>query len=325
MNKQAYGVKSLGFLKNANTFIALKNASTLIALLLMCLALTLLSPYFLTVSNLLNVALQSSINAILAYGITFVIITGGIDLSVGSILALASVSMGLALKSGVGVVPAILIGLIIGLLCGYVNGICITKLDLAPFIVTLGMMSIARGAALVITNGYPISGMPDVIRALGKGTLMGIPLPVIITLLIFIISYLLLNYTTFGRYIYAIGGNEEAARLSGINVNRIKVMVYVWCGIMSGIAGIILTARLNSAQPIAGMGYELDAIAAAVIGGVSLSGGIGTAHGTILGALIIGVLRNGLNLLNVSSFWQQIVIGCVVIAAVALDKIQKRK
>lgn len=297
---------------------------TLIVLCLMCLLLSILSPHFLTVSNLLNIALQSSINAVLAFGITFVIITSGIDLSIGSILAMSSVTMGLTIAGGYGVFTGITVGLIVGAILGYVNGFIITKLDIAPFIVTLGMMSIARGLALVITKGFPISGMPDSLRILGKGSLLGIPVPVVITFIIFGISYLLLQYTRFGRHIYAIGGNEEATRLSGINVSRVKVLVYVWCGAMAGIAGIILTARLNSAQPIAGMGYELDAIAASVIGGVSLAGGIGTAQGTILGALIIGVLRNGLNLLNVSSFWQQVVIGSVVIGAVAIDKLQKK-
>lgn len=302
----------------------LRTAGTFIGLIVMCIFLSFMSPHFLTVSNMLNITLQSSINAILAFGITFAIITSGIDLSVGSILALSSVTMGLAIGSGLGLFPAILIGLLIGALAGAINGFLITRLDLAPFIATLGMMSIARGLALVITKGYPISGMPKPLRYLGKGRMLGIPVPVVVTLIVFVIAYILLKYTKFGRYVYAIGGNEEATRLSGINVRKTKLLVYTWCGTMAGLAGIILTARLNSAQPIAGMGYELDAIAAAVIGGTSLSGGEGTAQGTLLGALIIGVLRNGLNLLNVSSFWQQVVIGCVVIGAVAMDKLQKK-
>ncbi|PAB58964.1 ABC transporter permease [Anaeromicrobium sediminis] len=313
-NKKSFQIK--GFLRTAGT---------LLGLLIMCIFLSFMSPYFLTLSNALNIALQSSINAILAFGITFAIITSGIDLSVGSILALSSVSMGLAISNGIDLIPAVLLGLLIGTLAGAMNGFLITKLDLAPFIVTLGMMSIARGMSLVITKGYPISGMPKSLRILGRGKFMGMPVPVLITLIVFVIAYILLKYTKFGRYVYAIGGNEEATRLSGINVKRTKLLVYTWCGTMAGLAGIILTARLNSAQPIAGLGYELDAIAAAVIGGVSLSGGEGTAQGTLLGALIIGVLRNGLNLLNVSSFWQQVVIGCVVIGAVAIDKLQNKK
>lgn len=302
----------------------MRTAGTVIALVLMCILLSILSPHFMTISNILNIALQSSINAILALGIMFVIITSGIDLSIGSILALSSVCMGLGIKGGYGFFASLLIGIIIGTICGLVNGFLITKLNIAPFIVTLGMMSVARGLALVITKGYPLSGMPEALRALGRGTMLGIPVPVIITIIMMAISILLLNYTKFGRYLYAIGGNEESTKLSGINVNVIKIWAYTWCGFMASLAGIILAARLNSAQPIAGSGYELDAIAASVIGGVSLSGGEGTAVGTILGALIMGVLRNGLNLLNVSSFWQQVVIGCVVIAAVGVDKIQKK-
>lgn len=302
-----------------------RKAGTLVALIFMCIVLSFMSPYFFTFGNIMNIALQSSINAILAFGITFVIITGGIDLSVGSILALASVISGIAIKAEVGILLAILIGLVIGGLCGFANGQLITRLNLPPFIVTLGMMSIARGFALVVTKGYPISGMPKAFRVLGGGKLAGIPVPVIITLIVFALSYILLKHTKIGRYTYAIGGNEEATRLSGINVRKYKVIVYTWCGVLAGLAGIILTARLNSAQPIAGLGYELDAIAASVIGGVSLMGGEGTASGTLIGALIMGVLRNGLNLLNVSTFWQQVVIGCVVIAAVAIDQLQKKR
>jgi ribose transport system permease protein len=314
------------FAKSNFDFVGIfRTAGTSIALISMCLLLSILSPHFLTVDNILNVALQSSINAILAFGITFVIITSGIDLSVGSILAFSSVIMGLCLTNGIGLFIAVIVGLINGAALGFINGFLITRINLAPFIVTLGMMSIARGLALVITKGYPISGMPDTIRFLGRGNILGIPVPVVITLFIFGISFILLQYTKFGRYVYAIGGNEEATRLSGVNVSKIKLLVYIWCGTMAGVSGIILTARLNSAQPIAGMGYELDAIAASVIGGVSLSGGEGTAQGTLIGALIIGVLRNGLNLLNVSSFWQQVVIGGVVIAAVTLDKLKNRK
>ena len=284
-----------------------------------------LTPHFLTISNLLNIAEQATIIAIVAVGMTFVIITGGIDLSVGSVLAFAGVVMASALHSGLSLPLALLVGLGIGLLCGMVNGLLITIGRLPPFIATLGMMSVARGAALMFTEGRPISGFSESLRSLATGEVLRIPTPVTIMIVLYAIAHFVLRRTKLGRYTYAIGGNEEAALLSGINVRVYKTMVYGIAGMLSGLAAILLTARLNSAQPIAGMSYELDAIAATVIGGTSLLGGEGTVAGTLIGALIMAVLRNGLNLLTVSSFFQQVVIGSVIILAVLIDMALKRR
>jgi ribose transport system permease protein len=297
----------------------------LAGLLGLSLVLWVLTPHFLTVSNLLNVAEQATIIAIIAVGMTFVIITAGIDLSVGSVLAFAGVVMASALHSGVPLPLALLIGLGIGLFCGLVNGLLITIGRLPPFIATLGMMSVARGTALMFTEGRPVSGFSEGFRSLATGEVLGVPTPVVIMIVVYVTAYFILARTTLGRYTYAIGGNEEAALLSGINVKLYKTLVYGLAGMLSGLAAILLTARLNSAQPIAGMNYELDAIAATVIGGTSLLGGEGTVVGTLIGALIMAVLRNGLNLLGVSSFIQQIVIGSVIIVAVLIDMALKRR
>lgn len=297
---------------------------TLIGLVLLSAVLWALTPHFLTVSNLLNVAQQTSINAIVAVGMTYVILSGGIDLSVGSIVALSGVALGALLQAEQPVAVAAMAALLIGLTCGLVNGALVSWGGLPPFIVTLGMMSIARGAALVFTEGRPISGFDAGFRSLATGSLGFIPAPVVVMVGVYAAAHLVLARTTFGRYVYAIGGNEEATRLSGIAVRFHKSMIYGVSGLMSAVAAIILTARLNSAQPIAGMMYELDAIAATVIGGTSLMGGEGTLAGTLVGALIMGVLRNGLNLLGVSSFLQQIVIGAVIVGAVLVDTVLKR-
>ena len=298
---------------------------TLLGLIGLSIVLWIMTPYFLTVSNLLNVAQQTSINAIIAVGMTFVIITAGIDLSVGSLVAFSGVVLASVLQAGVPLPIAILVGLGVGLFCGMINGLLITLGRIPPFISTLGMMSVARGAALLYTKGRPVSGFSENFRYLATGEIFHIPVPVIIMGVVYIIAHFVLNRTKLGRYAYAIGGNEEAAILSGINVKLYKTMVYALCGMLSGLAALILTARLNSAQPIAGNMYELDAIAATVIGGTSLMGGEGTVLGTLIGALIMGVLRNGLNLLGVSSFIQQIVIGSVIIIAVLLDMALKKQ
>ncbi len=298
---------------------------TLLGLIGLSIVLWIMTPYFLTVSNLLNVAQQTSINAIIAVGMTFVIITAGIDLSVGSLVAFSGVVLASVLQAGVPLPIAILVGLGVGLSCGMINGLLITHGRIPPFISTLGMMSVARGAALLYTKGRPVTGFSENYRYLATGEIFHIPAPVIIMGVVYIIAHFVLNRTKLGRYAYAIGGNEEAAILSGINVKLYKTMVYAFCGMLSGLAAIILTARLNSAQPIAGNMYELDAIAATVIGGTSLMGGEGTVLGTLIGALIMGVLRNGLNLLGVSSFIQQIVIGSVIIIAVLMDMALKKQ
>ncbi len=302
-----------------------RQLGTLSGLLGLALVLWALTPHFLTISNLLNVAEQATIIAIIAVGMTFVIITGGIDLSVGSVLAFAGVVMASVLHSGVPLPLALMVGLGAGLLCGLVNGLLITVGRLPPFIATLGMMSVARGAALMFTEGRPISGFSESLRSLATGEVLRVPAPVIIMIGVYVIAHFVLRRTKLGRYTYAIGGNEEAALLSGINVKLYKTMVYGLAGLLSGLAAILLTARLNSAQPIAGISYELDAIAATVIGGTSLLGGEGTVIGTLIGALIMAVLRNGLNLLGVSSFIQQIVIGTVIIVAVLIDMALKRR
>jgi ribose transport system permease protein len=290
----------------------------------LCLALWILTPHFLTVSNLLNVAQQTAINAIIAVGLTFVIISGGIDLSVGSVVAFSGVVLASLLQRAVPFPVALLGGLAAGLGCGLVNGLLITFGRLPPFIATLGMMSVARGAALLYTEGRPISGFPEGFRQLATGEILFVPVPVVIMGLVYLVAHFVLRRTPFGRYVFAIGGNEEAALLSGVQVRFHKTMVYGACGLLSALASIVLTARLNSAQPIAGINYELDAIAATVIGGTSLMGGQGSVVGTLIGALIMGVLRNGLNLLGVSSFIQQVVIGAVIILAVLMDMAFKR-
>ena len=302
-----------------------RQVGTLIGLFLLGALLSILSPFFLTSSNLLNVMEQTAINAVIAVGMTFVILSAGIDLSVGSIAALSGVVLANRLQAGWPLALAILAGLLTGALCGLFSGLLITRGKLPPFIATLGMMSVCRGAALLFTDGRPISGFDESLRWLSTGRILGVPVPVLLTILLYGVAIVLLNRTRFGRYVYAIGGNEEATRLSGVAVGFHKTLVYILSGVTAALASVLLTARLNSAQPIAGMMYELDAIAAVVIGGTSLTGGLGTLGGTLIGALTMGVLRNGLNLLGISSFLQQIVIGLVIIAAVLMDSLVKSK
>lgn len=301
-----------------------RQLGTFAGLIALCLTLWAATPHFLTVSNLLNVLEQTAINAIVAVGMTFVIISGGIDLSVGSVLALSGIALGNALQAGAPVPLAIALALAVGLACGVVNGLLVTFGRLPPFIATLGMMSVARGAALMLAEGRPISGFDDGFRVLATERVLMLPAPAIIAGLMYAAAHFVLGHTVFGRATYAIGGNEEAARLSGIHVTYHKTAIYGVAGLMSAAAAVILTARLNSAQPTAGTMYELDAIAATVIGGTSLLGGEGTIIGALIGALVMGVLRNGLNLLDVSSFFQQVVIGVVIIGAVLVDMSLKR-
>lgn len=296
-------------------------------LIAMCILITIFKPVFITPPNLINILLQISINGVLAIGLTMVIITGGIDLSVGSVVCLAGVVMGL-LTELVGVdnpitaAICIVAALFVGILAGSINGILITKGKLPPFIATLGMMSIARGMALTLSGGKGVAPLPKFIQTLGgTGALF---IPILIMLGVYIIAWWVLRYTKQGRNTYAIGGNQEAAILSGINVHGVTIKVYAISGLCCGIASIMLVGRLNTAQPTAGIGYELDAIAATVIGGTSMTGGEGKIFGTLIGALIIGVLRNGLNLLNVSSYIQQVVIGLVIIVAVLSDTIRDK-
>lgn len=293
-----------------------------IGLILLIIVVSILNPSFLDLSNLLNLLRQISINGLIAFGMTFIILTGGIDLSVGSILALSSAFIALMITSGVDPIIALIIGVLIGFVLGAVNGLLVTKGNMAPFIATLATMTIFRGLTLVITDGNPITNLGDsyLFQLFGKGYFIGIPVPAVTMIIVFVILLIILQKTTFGRHTYAIGGNEVAAKISGIKVNKIKILIYGISGLMSALAGGILTSRLNSAQPTAGTSYELDAIAAVVLGGTSLTGGKGRIVGTLIGVLIIGVLNNGLNLLGVSSFYQQVVKGVVILIAVLIDR-----
>lgn len=294
------------------------------ALVVLVVAMSLLSGDFLTTQNLLNVGVQAAVTAILAFGVTFVIVSAGIDLSVGSVAALsATVLAWSATSAGVPVVLAVILAVVTGIVCGFVNGALISYGRLPPFIATLAMLSIARGLSLVISQGSPIA-FPDSVSRLGD-TLGGwLPVPVLVMIVMGLITALVLGRTFIGRSMYAIGGNEEAARLSGLRVKRQKIVIYALSGLFAAVAGIVLASRLVSAQPQAAQGYELDAIAAVVIGGASLAGGVGKASGTLIGALILAVLRNGLNLLSVSAFWQQVVIGVVIALAVLLDTLRRK-
>ncbi|MFJ1803602.1 substrate-binding domain-containing protein [Streptomyces sp. NPDC088180] len=294
------------------------------ALVVLVVAMSLLSGDFLTTQNLLNVGVQAAVTAILAFGVTFVIVSAGIDLSVGSVAALsATVLAWSATSAGVPVVLAVVLAVLTGIACGFVNGALVSYGKLPPFIATLAMLSIARGLSLVISQGSPIA-FPDSVSVLGD-TLGGwLPVPVLVMIAMGLITALILGRTFIGRSMYAIGGNEEAARLSGLRVKRQKIVIYALSGLFAAVAGIVLASRLVSAQPQAAQGYELDAIAAVVIGGASLAGGVGKASGTLIGALILAVLRNGLNLLSVSAFWQQVVIGVVIALAVLLDTLRRK-
>ena len=304
-----------------------------------------LSDAFLQPRNLLNIVRQISVMGLIAIGVTVVIITTGIDLSSGSVLALSAVAAAsLAQRTDwdgakypgldLPIIVPIIVALIIGAFCGSINGWLIARFKIPPFIATLGMMTIARGFALIYSD-RPVSGLTDAYNFIGQGEFLkllpipdqpplGIPIPVIILAVVAIGTHIMLNNTRFGRHIYAVGGNEQAARISGLNVGRIKIGVYMFAGLLSGLAGVVLSSRIGSGQPGLGVGYELDAIAAAVIGGTSLSGGIGTIWGTIVGALIIGVLNNGLDLLNVSAYWQTIVKGSIIVVAVIIDERKNR-
>lgn len=304
----------------------LQKLGPFIALVIVAVGLSLTSPDFLTVGNLLNVMRQASINALIGFGMTLVILLGGIDLSVGSILALSSVMIASLMQSGMPPMLATLLGIVAGGLMGLVNGLVISKGKVAPFIATLGSMTVLRGLALVVSDGSPISNFnSDFFSMLGGGYVARlIPIPVVLMLIMFGVFWFVLRKTVFGRHVYATGGNADSARLSGVKVDRVQLWVYSISGVMAALAGVVLTSRLNSAQPTAGTGYELDAIAAVVLGGTSLTGGRGWIFGTLVGALLIGVLNNGLNLLDVSSFYQQVVKGGVILLAVLIDRANKK-
>lgn len=302
------------------------NLGILIGLAAMCLLLSILSPAFATTDNMFNVLRQVSTNANLAFGMTFAIIITGIDLSVGSILAISgTLAAGLLTRNGMNLWLAVLIGILVGTFLGYVNGLIIAKTGMPYFIVTLAMMQIARGAAFVYTNGMPVRTDNPAFTEIGNGYLGPIPLPIIYTAVFLVACSLLLSKTRFGRYVYAIGGNRDAARFSGINVQKIEILVFTLIGFLSGVSGVVLSARMSSGQPTVGNGFELDAIAAVVLGGTSFSGGIGKIGGTVIGVLVIGILNNGLNLLNINSFWQLIAKGAVILLAVYVDILKKKK
>ena len=294
-----------------------------IILLVMCLALVISTEQFLVEDNIFSVLRQISFIAILAIGECLVIITGGIDLSVGSVFAMSSVVGAMSMAQwGVSVFMGIIIGLVVGAAFGLANGLFITKLRLPPFIATLGTLSIARGLAYGVTGGYPISSLPPAFKYIGQGYIGPVPFPVVLLVLFAIVFTIFLKRTVLGRRIYAIGGNEESARVSGIKVQNIKLIVYTLSGVMASVAGMATAGRLGVAQSTAGQGYELDAIAAVIIGGASVTGGIGTVVGAIIGAAIMGVLKNGLVLLSVSAYWQQAIIGFVIILAVSMDQLR---
>ena len=296
----------------------------LIVLVAICIALSMTTSRFFTVQNLMIIVTQVSINALLAFGVTFVIITGGIDLSIGSIVAVTGVvAASFAHPDTYPVIVPIGVGLAAGLLFGAFNGFVVTRTKVPPFIVTLGTMTIGRGLALILSKGRPISNLSDSFNFIGGGKVLGIPTLIIILVVFFAICTVILRKTVIGRYMYAVGGNEQAAKASGIQLSRVKMVVYTLCGGLAALAGILLTSRITTGQPNAGAGFELDAIAAAIIGGTSTSGGAGTMTGTLLGALLIGVISNGLDLLNVTSYYQQVVMGIIIIGAVVLDSLKQ--
>lgn len=300
-------------------------------LLVFAVALTILTKgTFAQPDNLINVVRQVAAIGVIAIGMTFVIITLGIDLSVGSILALSAVvATSLAQRPSdrmmyagldLPIILAVLAGLAVGAAAGFTNGVLIAKFRIAPFIATLGMFTTARGLALIYSDGRPISQLEKPYNFIGQGSIIGIPVPILLFLLVALVAHLVLNYTRFGRYVYAIGGNEQAARVSGIRINRVVIIIYTISGLVSGLAGVILSARIGSGNPQLGTGIELDAITAAVIGGTSFKGGIGTVWGAMVGALIIGIINNGLDLLDVSPFMQQVVKGVIIVLAIILDE-----
>nr|WP_319389308.1 ABC transporter permease [uncultured Cohaesibacter sp.] len=305
----------------------------LLALVLVCVVLTFANEYFLTTRNILNVLRQTSINGILAIGMTFVILTRGIDLSVGSVVALAGIvaaSMATTSQAAAfmgapySAAIAFAVGIGVGLICGWVNGIVVARFNVPAFVTTLGMLSAARGLTLLYAGGQPVPALTDGFRFIGRDDVLGVPMPVILFALVFIVSYWVLSSSRFGRRVYAVGGNPHAARVSGINVRRVIMTVYIISGGLAGLAGMILAARTGSALTQAGIAYELDAIAAVVIGGTSLLGGVGRVTGTLIGALLIAVVNNGLDLMGVESYYQQVIKGALIVAAVMLDQARQK-
>lgn len=315
--------KRKGFLSSVTSFPQL--GITIIFLLIYILLTIVATESFFTYKNIINVLRQVSMTMIVAMGMTFILITGGIDLSVGSVACLAgTLTAGMIVKNGASTAVAVIIGLLVGVVSGLICGYIIAKVKIPAFIATLAMMSIARGTSLIYTGGRPIAQLPDDFTRIGAGYILGIPTPVIIMIIVVVLTWITLVKTKFGRRVYAIGGNEETARLSGIKTDNIKILVYTICGTSAALTGILYTARLASSQPTLGEGMEMDAIASVVLGGTSLFGGRGYVFGTIIGALLLAFLSNGLNLIGISSFWQQIIRGVIIVIAVSLYERKKR-
>lgn len=295
-------------------------------LIAMWIVLGLLSPYFFTPTNLLQITLQAAVMALIAAGMTFVIISGGIDLSVGSVFAFSSMFAGIVMRDTGNLGLALAGGLAAGAFLGLINGLGVARLGLPPFIVTLGMMSAARGFALLLNNGTPIFAVTEGFNVLGQSRIADlVPLPTVIVILVYLICWFILRYTPFGRFTYSIGSNSEAARLSGVRVSRTLIGIYMLCGLLTALAGLIESSRLNSTQPASGVGYELDAIGAVVIGGASLFGGEGSILASLVGALVIATIRNGLNILGISAFWQNVATGAIIVLAVYLDRLRRSR
>ncbi|MCK9547665.1 MAG: ABC transporter permease [Sphaerochaeta sp.] len=304
--------------------LKMRESAIFLALLGIMIVITIVAPNFATSGNIYRVSRQISFVAIASLGVFTVILTGGIDLSLGSIIGISGVISGLCMEAGVHYLLSIGIGLVTGCLVGAINGLLVSYVGITPFIVTLGMLSMARGSIWIITKGWPVENIDERILVLSQGDILGIPVPVIIMLFISIIVHFVMRSTVFGRRVYAIGGNEEATRLSGIDVKKIKCIVYAISGLMAAITGIMLVARFNSAQTSSGDGWELDAIAAAVIGGASLQGGAGSVIGVLIGAAIMGVIRNGLVLMKISAYWQTAIMGLIIVLAAVIDRIKNR-
>lgn len=325
-NDTSSPVKEAGIVKFFRRAMKNQAFSMFLILIAMWIALACMSPYFFTVSNIFEITLQTAVIAIIAAGETFIILEGGMDLSVGSVFACSAVLGGLVFQSTHSLALTLTTTILAGFAFGLTNGLLITGLKVPPFIATLGMMGIARGLALIFSRGIPIFGLPAHYLWIGQGKLFNlIPIPTIIMLLVFIVSYLVMDFTRFGRFTYAVGSNSEAARLSGIPVIRVTIGIYAICGLLCGIASTIEAGRLGTIQPAGGNGYELLAIGAVVIGGTSTFGGEGSIIATLIGAVIVTTIRNGLNIIGVNAFWQQVVNGMIIIGAVAIDQIRRRK
>jgi ribose transport system permease protein len=314
------GLISFGGIKTVKNRIDWSRHGIFFALILLIVVFSLFENSFLKVNNIINILRQVSIVGICAVGMTFVILTGGMDLSVGSVIGVSAVSSALLMSGGTNPLLAVLLAIMIGAATGLINGFFINNVGIAPIIVTLGMMTLLRGAAYIISGGLPVYGIPENYLFMGQGYVGGIPVPVIFMVVIFSLGYFILNKTTFGRSVYGIGGNAEASRLSGVNVKGVIYRVYAFAGVLYSLAGLILLARVNSGQPKSGSGYEMDVITACVLGGISVSGGEGRVGGVIVGVLFMGTLANGMILMNVPEFWQWVVQGSVLILAVSLDK-----